>query len=355
MFATGIAANRSADKRLYDSIRNTYIGIIEMEALEEIKSIGKEFALENGLRLIFPRAFVLREPEKAIQIIYDLDDIARSETVRETLPPQHVYAMYQMIRNYEEFIHENGISACDPELENYIRENYQDEEEAEALLGFFEFIAEDFVEQYDDNFIWLDIWEHMFLWDISQPEEMQFRDMDSQEMLALMPNDIIYQWKKQSQEKQKGDAKKQALTPAIQSFKTFVEGNAYSIFQTLKQPVEEIGRTLLQTYLRPRGFREAQMAGGRSDLIYPAEEAVIETKIWRDQERFKDGMTELVCYLESQNYTEGFYILFDNTQKDNIVVSQFGQDMFDIELQGKKIHVCFIKINPIAPSKRRRA
>jgi hypothetical protein len=141
---------------------------------------------------------------------------------------------------------------------------------------------------------------------------------------------------------------------AISQFKIFVEGTVYPAFQVTKDPQEEIGRSLLQTYLHPRGFRESQMSGGNSDLVYPVEETIVETKIWRDTERYKDGIVELSAYLDSQGYNTGYYVLFDNTQSDNCIVTQSGSSIFDIHHDNHLIHCVFVKIKPIAPSKRRR-
>lgn len=141
---------------------------------------------------------------------------------------------------------------------------------------------------------------------------------------------------------------------AIENFKNYVEGNLYPAFQVTANPQEETGRTLLQAYLRPRGYREAQMSGGNSDLTYPSEKTIIETKIWHDIERYKDGIVELSSYLDSQSYSTGYYVLFDNTQRDNAVIKENGASIFDISYGGHLIHCFFIKIKPIAPSKRRR-
>ena len=97
------------------------------------------------------------------------------------------------------------------------------------------------------------------------------------------------------------------------------------------------------------------MGGGNSDLIYPSEETIVETKIWHDQERYKDGIIELTSYLDSQGYSTGYYILFDNTQKENLIVHSQGAEVYDINYTDCTIHCFFININPIAPSKKRRA
>lgn len=147
---------------------------------------------------------------------------------------------------------------------------------------------------------------------------------------------------------------KPSMYTTISNFKRFVEGNVYSAFRVSDNPKEETGRSLVQTYLHPRGFREAQMSGGNSDLIYPTEKTIIETKIWHDQERYQDGIVELSSYLDSQGYNIGYYLIFDSTQSDNIIVKSQNAEVFDICHGSHLLHCFFIKINPVAPSKKRR-
>ncbi|MPN57660.1 hypothetical protein SDC9_205354 [bioreactor metagenome] len=78
---------------------------------------------------------------------------------------------------------------------------------------------------------------------------------------------------------------KKARIQGNNKFKIYAEGTLYLAFQVTKDPQEETGRTLLKAYLHPRGFHEAQMAGGNFDLIYPSEKTIVETKIWYDIER----------------------------------------------------------------------
>ena len=145
------------------------------------------------------------------------------------------------------------------------------------------------------------------------------------------------------------------LYQSILSFKAYIEGNISDAFKVARNPREETGRCLLQTYLIPRGFREAQMSGGRCDLVLPSEKIIIETKIWHDTERFYDGIEELCAYLDSQGYKVGYYILFDNTQGTNTIVLQNGSDVFSLNHNGHTLHCFFIMINPVAPSRRRQS
>ena len=309
--------------------------------------------LDEYLDSIFPRAFIQRDPQKALQIVYDLDDIAQSDIVRETLPPLYIYTMYQMICGYEELKQDIGQTEHDIEIQEYIKKHYTGES-ADAYSFWFEDISEDFVEQYDDEYMWPDIWEYRFSWYINHPKDFYGSTPEMEDMLELMPNDIIYQWNKLKKNVEARPYKKIDMYTTILHFKAFVEGNVYSAFHVTQNPQEEIGRSLLQTYLNPRGFREAQMSGGNSDLVYTAEETVIETKIWRDQERYQDGLVELTSYLDSQEYSTGYYIVFDNPQTNNAIISSKGTEIFDVYQGNHLIHCFFIKIRPIAPSKRRR-
>ena len=101
MFATRIYPTKNPKLDTY--IQDLFIGMIEIGILDYLRSCwdGKE-SLEEYLDDIFPRAFIRRNPKKAVEIIYDLDDIARSNIVRNSLPPLHTYAMYNIICGYEQ-------------------------------------------------------------------------------------------------------------------------------------------------------------------------------------------------------------------------------------------------------------
>lgn len=123
MFKTSIGPSKLTDCKLYQYVQDTFIGIIESEALEYLNTWNKIDPLDEYLDSIFPRSFILRNPQRALQIIYDLDDIAKSDIVRESLPPLYTYAIYQMIRNYEDFKEDIGPTEYDREIEDYIRKS----------------------------------------------------------------------------------------------------------------------------------------------------------------------------------------------------------------------------------------
>lgn len=192
MFNTGIYP--SGDSQLDTYVQDHFIAMIEMAGLDYLRSSwGKKEPLDEYLDTVFPRAFLRRNPKKAVEIMYDLDDIARSTVIRQELPPLHLYAMYWIIRDYEELKDDIGDTNYDLEMKNYIYDNYE-EDEADWLCSFFENTSENFVAWYDDKYIWLDLWEHRFLWYINNPKEFPLLTPDVEHMLQLMPNDIVDQW-----------------------------------------------------------------------------------------------------------------------------------------------------------------
>jgi len=243
-----------------------------------------------------------------------------------------------------------GEFPIDQEIKEYVCSKYTGEVR-QVILDWFNDMLDDFVDQYDDEYIYSDLWEHEFLWEVSHPDKPLFVTKAKEQMLELMPNDIVYHWTELKEKQKQMGIKASNFYEAMIDFKLFVEGTVYSAFAVTEHPREEIGRTLLQTYLTPRGFREAQMSGGNSDLVYPEFETIVETKIWHGQKKFKDGVLQLVSYLKAQGYCEGYYVIFDDTKTKNAIVAEYGE-CFGVKYEDFLIYCIFVKISPKAPSKR---
>jgi len=138
-------------------------------------------------------------------------------------------------------------------------------------------------------------------------------------------------------------------------FKHEVERTLFRAFSVTKMPQEETGRTLLQSFLPQRGYREVQTGGGQVDLMIFGENQhhVIETKIWRGIEKYYEGLEELTQYLSTERIKEGYYIIFENLKGDCKKVKEECSEIYKEIHKGKIINVIFIKINPVAPSKKR--
>lgn len=55
--------------------------------------------LVDTLTLVFPRHYLLRNMEKAKEIIFDLDDIAKSTIIRKELSPIRTYALFHILQS----------------------------------------------------------------------------------------------------------------------------------------------------------------------------------------------------------------------------------------------------------------
>lgn len=113
---------------------------------------------------------------------------------------------------------------------------------------------------------------------------------------------------------------------------------------------EDTLRNFLSVYIKDDTFLEARTSFGRSDIIVPSKKTVIETKIWKGQKYYEDGFPELASYLKSQKYQEGYYVIFDYSLSDNIVVKASGE-VFDLEYQSFLIHIIFVRMDKVVPSK----
>ena len=113
---------------------------------------------------------------------------------------------------------------------------------------------------------------------------------------------------------------------------------------------EDTLRCLLASFIQEETFCEARTSSGNSDIIVPSEKVIIETKIWRGMENYKSGLYELDDYLKKSKYYEGYYIVFDYNQTINEVVKEKGE-IFDMQFKEQIIHVIFVKMNAIRPSK----
>lgn len=349
MFKNSICNDPKTDEYLYKKVKEVYLDIVYSE-MEYFESLSQD-DISDSLELIFTESFVRYHYQEAKNIIIDLYNIANDDIIRNTLPPLHTYAMYRLIRNIMDFYSDLGFNYLDEELENYVHKNY-DTEWAESILYWFEdigMILDDFAETYDDQYMFDDYWNYLFKQQIDGAEFYYNKDIE--EMLKLMPKDMEYEWIKIKSDENRINRNRPLINKII-NFKSLVESTGYKAFD-LNNLREEVGRTLLHFYILGHGYREAEMAGGKSDLILPKDKAIIETKIWRDRKRFDTGIKELIAYLKSQNYKTGFYIVFDKTSKNNLIIKgNNNNDIFWIKTEENIDILCvFIKINPISPSK----
>ena len=109
----------------------------------------------------------------------------------------------------------------------------------------------------------------------------------------------------------------------LDNFRDFITRAGFRILQVPDKPKEYIGQHLLYAYLdqfvRSVGgnlYLEVQTGRGRMDLllIHNQRKYIVETKIWEGDTRFASGKKQLSAYMELEETTEGYYVVFDHRQ-----------------------------------------
>ena len=110
----------------------------------------------------------------------------------------------------------------------------------------------------------------------------------------------------------------------LDNFRDFIARAGFKILQVPDTPQESVGRHLLLAYLDQfvkliGGFMhiEVQTGRGRMDIIitHNQQKYIVETKIWRGDNRYQAGKKQLVTYLKSEGTIEGYYIVFDHRKE----------------------------------------
>jgi len=112
---------------------------------------------------------------------------------------------------------------------------------------------------------------------------------------------------------------------------------------------EDTLRSNLSIYLQYENFCEPRCGSGNSDIVIPTQKSIIETKLWSGVEYYNSGIPELQEYLNKQQYTNGFYIVYDYNLTPNEIIKKSGE--FFQANSNPNIYVIFIRMNPTRPSK----
>ena len=109
----------------------------------------------------------------------------------------------------------------------------------------------------------------------------------------------------------------------LDNFRDFIIRAGFRILQVPDTPQESVGRHLLLAYLDQfikliGGFMHIEVPTGRGRMdiiiIHNQEKYIVETKIWRGDNRYQAGKRQLAAYLRSEGVTEGYYVVFDHRQ-----------------------------------------
>ena len=146
-----------------------------------------------------------------------------------------------------------------------------------------------------------------------------------------------------------GKIKMEAL---LDNFRDFIGRAGFRILQVPDTPQESVGRHLLLAYLdefvrRIGGFIhiEVPTGRGRMDILitYNQQKYIVETKVWRGENRYQTGKKQLAAYLTSEGTPHGYYIVFDHRQTPEPRVET---EVID----GVSIWSCVIPVVQEAPS-----
>ncbi len=113
------------------------------------------------------------------------------------------------------------------------------------------------------------------------------------------------------------------LEALLDNFQDFIARAGFRILQVPDTPQESVGRHLLLAYLdafvkRIGGVMhiEVQTGRGRMDLLitHNQRKYIVETKVWRGDNRYQSGKKQLAAYLKLEGTVEGYYVVFDHRQ-----------------------------------------
>jgi hypothetical protein len=145
----------------------------------------------------------------------------------------------------------------------------------------------------------------------------------------------------------------------VVGFKSFVERQTHKDIFVRGRAKENIARALLQTFLERRSYREVQVRGGKSDILIFDNQGrfLYETKIWKGNENFKQGLCEIEEYITGENSDTQlagvFYIVFDPT-KSAAARRYRGSDLTTEIVANRTVHIVVVNINPPIPSKKKK-
>jgi hypothetical protein len=115
---------------------------------------------------------------------------------------------------------------------------------------------------------------------------------------------------------------------------------------------EELKNSLLG-YLPERGYREAHTGKGRMDIrIPPPSDAIIETKVWTTDRKYRDGVEELTRYVETEQPKQAYIVVFGDREPFPALISHSDQERApDEQIMGLTVPVIVVPFEVDAPSK----
>jgi hypothetical protein len=107
----------------------------------------------------------------------------------------------------------------------------------------------------------------------------------------------------------------------LDKFQAFMKAKGAQVVRS-HEFKEATGQLLLLSYLdllvNGKGwtFKEVQSGEGRIDVIccYKQQKEIVELKLWYGEQRYDQGLNQLVRYLESESLDQGYLVVFDRRE-----------------------------------------
>ncbi len=112
-------------------------------------------------------------------------------------------------------------------------------------------------------------------------------------------------------------------------------------------------RNHLLMYLLPRGYAEAHTGRGKTDILIPLpESAIVETKVWTNERTYRDGVTELGRYIETERPKQAYMVVFGDREPLPAILEDAGRLRGpDETVGGLIVPVVVVPFEVEAPSK----
>jgi hypothetical protein len=146
---------------------------------------------------------------------------------------------------------------------------------------------------------------------------------------------------------------KRTLLNVLLDYRRFAIRELSSEFGGKTAGQEERLKTSLVTYLPERGYTEARTGRGRTDIrVPPPTDAIIETKVWTGQSKYRDGVEELGRYIYTEQPKSAYMVVFGERQPLPSIVANYDHARAaDEELEGLSVPIVVVLFEVDPPSK----
>jgi hypothetical protein len=151
----------------------------------------------------------------------------------------------------------------------------------------------------------------------------------------------------------RGVAPSKTLLDVLVDYRHFAIRSLSGEFGGKTRGNEESLRNNLLTWIQPRGYTEARTGRGRMDIRIPVpDDAVIETKVWTTELKYRDGVEELTRYIHTEEPRQAYIVVFGDRQPLPPIIEEPTQSRAaDEVLEGLTVPVIVVPFEVDPPSK----